>query len=321
MRILLTARAFERYWTEVLAVEPDAEAVLLDADGTFHLGDPLTAEVAWVTSDVYHDGSTRKFFGTAVHSPALRWFQSAAAGSDAPVFARLAARGVRITSAHVNAIPIAEYVVRAAIDHVHGAGRWREAAREARWESGPHREVHGTTWTVVGFGAIGREVASRAAAFGVTVRGVRRRARPEANVALMLTPDRLPAALEGADVVVLCTPLDASTVGMADDRFFSAMAPGSLFVNVGRGALVDEAALGRALDRGAPAAATLDVFAQEPLPPDHPFWGHGRVTVTPHVAGSGSGNDDRLAGLFCANLAAFRRGDPLAHEVDPATLS
>jgi phosphoglycerate dehydrogenase-like enzyme len=116
-------------------------------------------------------------------------------------------------------------------------------------------------------------------------------------------------------VVVLAAPLSQSTANLADDAFFAAMAPGSLLVNVARGGLVDEAALVRALDRGAPAAAVLDVVATEPLPADHPFWDDERITLTPHVAGSGDGNPGRLAELFCRNLAAYRAGRPLENEI------
>lgn len=157
-------------------------------------------------------------------------------------------------------------------------------------------------------------MAHLAGALGVGLRGVRRRPSIDDPVP-SVTPDRVHDTLRGADVVVLCTPLNASTAGLADDRFFGAMAPGSLFVNVGRGGLVDEDALVRGLDRGAPGAAALDVFVTEPLPPGHPFWDDERIEVTPHIAGSSTGNAERLCDLFCANLAAYVEGRPLAHEV------
>jgi phosphoglycerate dehydrogenase-like enzyme len=214
----------------------------------------------------------------------------------------------------VNAIPIAEHVVRAVIDHRHGAARWRAAARARTWDDRPHDEVNGTVWAIVGLGSIGRAVARLGHAMGVELRGVRRHPSPEDPVPAV-TPDRMHEVLPGADVVVLCTPLTAETTAIAGDAFFGAMAAGSLFVNVGRGRLVDEAALLRALDRGAPGGAALDVFVNEPLPPDHPFWDDERVAVTPHIAGSSTGNDGRLADLFCANLRAFVSGAALAHEV------
>jgi phosphoglycerate dehydrogenase-like enzyme len=96
------------------------------------------------------------------------------------------------------------------------------------------------------------------------------------------------------------------------------MRAGSVLVNVGRGALVDEDALLRALDLGVPEAAILDVFATEPLPPEHPFWDHARVVVTPHSSAGGGGRLDRAADLFVENLGHYLRGEPLRHEADPA---
>ena len=314
MDILLSATAYGRFWDRVLEVVPTARAIRLEPGGDFVGGEPTSATVAWFTDDLYHDGLARRFFGCLVRDPALQWLQSSAAGHDDPVFGRIRAGGARLTSAHVNAIPIAEHVVRTAIDHRHGAARWRAAQREHRWDAGPHPEVNGSTWAIVGLGSIGRAVAHLAGALGVELRGVRRRPSTDDPVPCV-TPDRLHDALGGADVVVLCTPLTDSTFGLADEGFFGAMAPGSLFVNVGRGGLVDEEALVRGLDRGAPGAAALDVFATEPLPPGHPFWDDERIEVTPHVAGSSTGNAERLCDLFCANLAAYVEGRPLAHEV------
>jgi glyoxylate/hydroxypyruvate reductase A len=314
MDILLSAAAHERFWDRVSGVVPTARAIRLEAGGEFVGGEPTGATVAWFTDDLYYDNLARRFFGALVRAPSLAWLQSSAAGYDAPVFARLRAAGTRLTSAHVNAIPIAEHVVRSVIDHRHGAARWRAAEKEHRWDAGPHAEVHGSTWTIVGLGSIGRAVANLAGPMGVELRGVRRHPSGDDPIPTV-TPDRLAEVLRGADVVVLCTPLSESTAGLAGEEFFRTMDPGSLFVNVGRGGLVDEEALARGLDRGSPGAAALDVFATEPLPPEHPFWDDERVQVTPHIAGSSTGNAERLCDLFCANLASYVAGRPLLHEV------
>jgi phosphoglycerate dehydrogenase-like enzyme len=204
--------------------------------------------------------------------------------------------------------------VRSVLDHVHGAARWRADQLTHTWVQAPYDEVHGSTWTIVGFGSIGREIASRARAFGVTVRGVRRTPGSDGEVDAMFTPELLPDALSGASVVVLAAPLTKETANIADERFFAAMEPGSLLVNIGRGGLVDEDALRRGLDAGRPGAATLDVMATEPLPPGHWLWDHPKVVLTPHVAGSSTGNGDRLADLFCRNLGRYLAGEPLLHE-------
>src|SRR5690606_40181029 len=124
-------------------------------------------------------------------------------------------------------------------------------------------------------------------------------------------PDELPALLGESDVVVLAAPASASTEGMVDTGFLAAMRPGALLVNVGRGSLVDEAALLTALDAGRPAAAVLDVTRTEPLPPDDPLWSHPAVTITPHGSANGDGRWERGAVVFADNLARYVRGEPL----------
>jgi len=317
--ILLSETAHDRYWARIVDCAPQAEAVQLRRDGT-RSGTTDRVEVAWVTTDVYPD-LAGGFFGTAVRTPSLRWLQSAAAGFDNPVYARLVDAGVRVTSAHVSSGPIAELVVRAILDHAHDGPRWRAAQAARAWSPARHGNVLGTTWTMVGFGSIGRAVARVARALGARVHGVRRHPSPDDPADEMFPLQRLHDAVTGAFAVVLAVPLDAGTAGLADEALFGAMAPGSILVNVGRGELVDEQALLRALDRGAPEAAALDVFATEPLPPDHPFWDHPRVAITPHVAGMTTGADDRLSELFVANLGAYLRGEPLAHEAHPTDLA
>jgi phosphoglycerate dehydrogenase-like enzyme len=314
--ILLSDEAHRRYWPTIVAAVPDATEVVVAA-GDDRI-DTDEVEIAWATPEVHEPAIVRRFYGAALHAPGLQWFQSAAAGVDEGVFARFLERGVRLTSAHVNAIPIAEFVMRAVLDHVHGAARWRDDERRHVWDMQPYDEVHGQTWAIVGFGAIGQEVARRAQPFGVHIRGVRQNPAPSELADVVMGTSDLRLALDGAQVVVIALPLTEATTGVIDDDVLAAMAPGSLLVNVGRGGLVDEDALVRALDRGAPVAAALDVVATEPLPADHPFWDDPRIVITPHNAGSSTGNADRLCDLFVSNLKAYVAGEPLAHEESPS---
>ena len=327
MRILLTARAHERFWP--LLARPGVEAIVMDGAGGLRLGDgrpvdrdAADPEVAWGTSDLFADGAPlRDFLGLVRRAASLRWFQSPAAGFDDPIFAALADRGVRITNAHVNGIPIAEFVMRAVLDRFQQAALWRSAQAEHRWTLHDYREVSGTTWLVIGLGSIGAGVARRAAAFGASVIGCRRNPAPDDPTDRTVTPAELPSVIGQADVVVLCAPAGPGTIGLVDERFLASMRPGSLLVNVARGSLVDEGALLAALGRGAPEAAVLDVFAAEPLPPDHPFWDHPAVTVTPHNAAGGTGRYGRQAELFAANLERFLAGDALVNDVTEAARS
>lgn len=272
-------------------------------------------DAAWVTGDVFQDREQlMRFFGALAGSDSLRWLQMSSAGVDHPAFAALAAKGVTITTSHVTGGPIADYVLRAVLDHFQRAGEWRSTTAERRWQPHELREIEGSTWLVVGLGAIGTAVAVRARAFGATVLGVRRSPRGDEPVDELVSLD----AVDRADVVVLAAPANAGTIGMVDDAFLRRMRPESVLVNVARGSLVDEDALLAALDRGTPEVALLDVTAKEPLPADSRLWSHERVVLTPHSSALGHRRHARAADVFVANLQRYVAGEPL---VDVAELS
>ncbi len=321
MLVLLTSVAHESFGRQL--DRPGLEWLTLEGDGTLWDGsrkpvawDDARPEVAWGTSDLFRHGAPIGTFFTSLPTlTSLRWFQSPAAGFDAPVFAQMAAGGVRITNAHVNSLPIAEFVMRAVLDEFQQAGEWRRLAEGRSWRIHDWREVSGTTWLVVGLGGIGSAVAVRARAFGATVIGCRRRPSPDDPTDRTVTPDQLLDVVGGADVVVLAAPATPDTNDLVDAELLSRMKEGSVLVNVGRGTLVDEDALLAALDRGTPAAAVLDVFHIEPLPDSHPFWTHPSVRVTPHNSAGGMGRLQRQADLFSENLDRYRAGRPLLHDV------
>ena len=324
MDLLLSEAGLRRLGDRLAAVAPDVRTLRLQTDKRVldeagrELGDEdVQPEVAWGSADQFDDGLARRFFGLVLRAPSLRWIQSAAAGLDAPVFAMILERGIRLTSSHVNSIPIAEWVVASVLDHYQDPHGWRVAQTEGTWQPRRFREVHGTTWVVIGMGGIGVAVATRARAFGATVVGVRRTPRGDEPVDRMVALADLAAVLPDAHVVVLATPATAEARGLVGDAFLAALRPDSVLVNVGRGSLVDEEALLRSLDRGQPDRAILDVFATEPLPPDSPLWTHPRVWVSPHTSAGGLGSLERGAELFLENLGRYRREEPLLHEVGP----
>ena len=324
MLILCTTVAHGSFGDEL--ARPGIEWLLMEADGTLvdEAGTVVPwpearPEVAWGTSDLFRPGApVGAFFRFLVDCPSLRWFQSPAAGYDAEPFQVLASRGVRVCNAHVNSLPIAEFVLRAVLDEFQVAGLWRHQQAGFEWRIHDWREVSGTTWLIVGLGHIGSAVAVRASALGATVIGCRRSPGPSDPADRTVTPDRLGEVVGEADVVVLSAPANASTAQLVDAGFLAAMREGSILVNVGRGSLIDEEALVAALDRGIPAAAVLDVFATEPLPPDHPFWTHPSVRVTPHNAAGGFGRLRRQADLFDVNLDRYLAGEPLEDDVTDA---
>ena len=175
--------------------------------------------------------------------------------------------GIRLTKSDAQAPAIAEYVLAHALARLHPIAEQR-AAQDARdWRRVEFREVADTRWLLVGFGAIGREVAARLRPFGAHVMAVRRHPAPDPLADAVIGPDAVASALPETDVIVLAAPLTAETEGMVDAGFLAAAKPGALLVNVARGGLVDEDALRAALD-GELGHAVLDVFDEEPLPPE-----------------------------------------------------
>jgi phosphoglycerate dehydrogenase-like enzyme len=325
MQVLLTSSTYRTFGP--LLARPQIEWVLVSEDGSFRdpRGAPIIIEdarpsIAWGTSDLYRDrAQLASFLSFVLGISQLDWFQSPAAGYEDPALAALVAKGVRVTNAHVNSLPIAEFVMRAVLDEFQGASQWRNQAAERRWQAHDWREVSGSTWIIVGLGSIGTELAYRAQSFGVRVFGIRRHPFADEPSDLTVTPDQLEQVIGLADVVVLAAPATPETENMVDSDFLARMKRGSLLVNVARGTLIDDAALMESLDSGHLSAAILDVFRTEPLPKDHPFWSHPSILITPHNAAGGIGGRlERQAEHFKENLERYLDGLPLLDDVTDA---
>jgi phosphoglycerate dehydrogenase-like enzyme len=323
MRLQIHEKAYDRNRAALDALAGQLELVLLGDDGRLTVGgaeiDAETAQpdIVLANADAFFSPSAPLFMTAALKSRALKWVQSGAAGVDHAIFGQFVQKGAKLTTSHGQSVGMADYVLWGVLDALQdGPGR-RAAQAAGQWKRLVFREVDGSRWVVVGFGAIGQGVGRRARAFGAHVTGVRRHAAPDPNADAMATPDQLPTLLAQADVVVLAAPATPQTQHMADAGFFAALKPGAIFVNVGRGALVDEPALLAALESGAVGHAVLDVFEVEPLPAESPFWAHPRVTITPHSSGMSVGNAARNDALFLENLRRYLAGEPLANEAAP----
>ena len=326
MLVMISENVHRDHGCRLQALAPDAAWLRLQDDGTLRLGDDvveatgLGPDVAFISNDVFY-GPVRKCFELLEAWPSLEWVQSAAAGTEAPLYRTLIGRNCRVTRAHVTAVPIAEYVLRAVLTHFQQPHRLVEQQAAHVWKHQPFREVSRSRWLVVGLGSIGGEVATRASAFGAHVVGVRRSvARGDEPVDELCTPGEMLAQAPLADVVVLAAAGGDETRNMIGREFLEQMKPGSAFVNVARGYMVDEVALLEALDRGVPEIAILDVFATEPLPVDSRFWDHPRVVVSPHSSGGGDGRIQRAVDVFAENLQRWQRGGQLLHEITESDL-
>jgi phosphoglycerate dehydrogenase-like enzyme len=255
----------------------------------------------------------------------LRWIHSAAAGIEANLFPAMVASDVVLTNAAgLHAINIPEHAIAlvcALARNLHVAQRLKAERRWDRYTAiasgGGFRQLAGSHLAVLGAGAIGLGVARLGHALGMTVRVLRRRpelAVPEAEA--VVGPEGLHALLGWADVVVVAAPLTPDTRHLIDAAALAAMRSSAHLVNVGRGEIVDDAALVEALRSGAIAGAGLDVFAEEPLPPDSPYWTLDNVILTPHVSGYLPDFFARAFAIFLDNLERFQDGRPLRNVVD-----
>jgi glyoxylate/hydroxypyruvate reductase A len=284
----------ERVHVHVAGTAPEAETVMGDIDVVW----------AWQLPPALYARAGR-----------LVWVQAMGAGVDSVLVPELP-DGVVVTRAPgLFGSWMAEYVLGWCLWVTQRVETYRHAQRARRWRSDvlPER-LGGRTLVVVGLGDIGRTIARFAAAIGMRVVGVSRTGRPAPGVARVYRPAALERAVAQGDFVVLVLPLTAATRGLVGARALGAMKPTTWLLNLGRGALVDEGALVRALRERRLAGAVLDVFATEPLPAEHTLWTLDNVAVTPHIAGPDVPED--LARVFNDNLRRYLAGGRLRHVVD-----
>jgi len=319
--LLIFHDSYRRLAARIHAIDPEICISLMDGSGQLSVdGRPIelaqtSATIGWANSDVFAWDRRGDYFRALLKSNTLRWVQSAAAGVDDPVFARLAAKDLVLTNSDAQAPAMADFVLGAVLDFFQEQARRRELQTAREWQRLTFTELADTSWLIVGYGHIGREIARRAHAFGAIVTGIRRQAQPDSFAQRVTTLEQLSTCLPHADVVVLCCGLNEVTRDLADSEFFSAMKPASLLINVGRGGLVDETALLAGLQLDRPRRAVLDVFQAEPLPHDNPLWHHPQVHLSAHTSAFGSGNARRGDELFLDNLARYVRGETLRNVV------
>ena len=258
--------------------------------------------------------------------PRLRWIQATSAGVGRYVErAGLLGSDVTVTTASgAHARPLAEFALLAMLMFGKNTLHLMRQQRDHRWERHADEEVRGKVVCVVGLGKIGREVARLAAALDArvigTVRTMRDRTAAELGVERLEPMENLDDLLPHADVVVVATPHTDETHRLIDARRLGLMKSSALLVNVARGDVVDERALVDALEEGRLAGAALDVFEQEPLPPESPLWDLPNVFVSPHSASTVAAENGWIAELFCENLRRYRAGEPLLNVLDKGLL-
>jgi phosphoglycerate dehydrogenase-like enzyme len=308
-------------------LEPGDELVAVESDAPL----PPVATNAEVFVHGYLEGPLASAEGILATFPGVRWIHSLSAGIDALDVAGIGDREVIVTnSAGVYAPGMAEYVLAGMVWTSRGLGRWADPA--ATRGDGPlaglgsyapaGHELRGRRVGIIGYGAVGRQLAVLCRAVGMEVWATRRTPMVVETEPIdrALDGTQLPELLAACDVLVLCASLNTTTRHLLDRDAFGLVRRGAVLINVARGGLVDQDALLEALGDGRVGGAFLDVTTPEPLPPDHPLRSAPNVYITPHLSGDTEESWGRMIDAFLANLRRYRDGRTsfLANLVDPA---
>jgi D-2-hydroxyacid dehydrogenase (NADP+) len=283
--------------------------------------DRVPEEIA--DTDVFIGWSLRPQQFTAARK--LRWIHSPAAAVHQLMFPELIQSSVVLTnSTGIHGPVVAEHaiaVLLALAKRLPQAMQYQAKriwSQDQLWHEQPRpREVADTTVAVIGMGGIGREFTVRAKALGMKVLAVRENpAKGTDGADAVYSPAEIDKVLPQADYVLLCTPVTPATTGLINAARLSKMKPDAYLINVGRGPLVDEAAFLKALQERRIAGAALDVFNEEPLPADSPFWSLDNLLITPHTAAVTERLWERHYKLIVENMNRFLDGKRLLNEVD-----
>ncbi len=317
MALFCTDTFLDVHRDRLAAVAPDLDVVVLRNGEEVTSDDIERISIAFFSNDAWPERAA-PFMKVALEATNLRWLHSMSAGVDSPIFAMFMDRGVRVTtSSGASAPTIAGTVMLYLLALSRDAPSWMRAQVAHEWRPSSIRDLDGQRLVVVGFGPIGQEVVRLADTFGMASVLVRRAALGD-EPCPVVPLDRIAEAVRGADAIVLALPLTDETRGIVSADVIAAMAPTTMFVNVGRGELVDQAALTAALSEGRLGGAGLDVFATEPLPADDPLWDLPNVIISPHTSGSGDRTSRRVVDIFLDNLGRYVNGEALIHEVRPS---
>ena len=253
-------------------------------------------------------------------APRVQWVHSLSAGLESILFPALADSTVPMTNGRgVFKESLGEFVVASVLHFAKDLRRMVRNQEAARWEQFDVEMVSGKTLGVIGYGEIGRAAAVRAHALGMKIHVIRRRpqlSEDDPIVEKSFSTAQRGEMMAGCDYLLVAAPLTGETRGLVGATELAGMKSSAVVINVGRGPVIDEAALIAALQNGTIKGAALDVFDKEPLPEDHAFWGLGNVLLSPHCADHTATWTDEAMQFFLENLKRFQGGQPLLNLVD-----
>jgi len=240
----------------------------------------------------------------------LRWIQALGTGVDGIADRAVLRAGVLVTNLHgLHGPAVSESVLASMLALARDLPRSLANQRRAQWQRFPVRLLKGKTAGILGVGAIAADLAPKCGALGMRVVGVSSTQRTVPGFERVWGLERLGQVAGEVDYLVLLTPYTAATHGIVNAQVLAAMRPSSFLINVARGGVIDEPALVTALEEHRIAGAALDVFNEEPLPPDHPLWTLDNVILTPHIAGFHAGYIDDALPIVEENMRRFIAGD------------
>lgn len=253
-------------------------------------------------------------------APRLKWVQTMSAGVDRLASHEIWQSPVMITGVSgIHATPIGEFVLGFMLMFAKGAPLFFQMKQKREWTRHMPTVLRAKTIGIIGLGAIGREIARLSKSFGMKVLATRRSAKQKGrarNVDILYPPAQLKQLLAGSDYVVIATPLTPETRRLIGEEELRSMKTTAYIINIGRGSIIDEDALIKALDEKWIAGAGLDVTVTEPLPSDSRLWDFDNVIITPHISGDMEDYIKKATELFCENLSRYINGKKLRNVID-----
>ena len=305
----------------VLSNADDPELRMLDGLHHIRINSPADlTEAAKEAEVILHWAGPRDLLRTVfLASPAVRWVHSRSAGLDRILFPELAQSPVPLTNGSgVFSQSLGEFALAAILYFAKDFRRMLRNQEAGRWEQFLVEEIAGQTVGIVGYGDIGRAVASRVHAMGMRVLALKRHApaTPAPFIDQFFKPDEISELLAQCDYVVVAAPLTAETRHMISDAAFAAMKPDAVVINIGRGPVIDQAAMVRALTEKRIKGAGLDVFEEEPIPSGDPIYKLENVLISPHCADQTKVWLRQAMQFFLQQYERFCNGEPLENIVE-----
>lgn len=307
----------EKHKQQILAISSDIKLIEIPAHKVDDI-EGIKVVLAEGGNRVHYPGELdwedyQKFF-----TPSLRWVQLCSTGFSDNITPQVLDGTVTLTNAPgLHTIPIAESVMAAMLDHAKHLKRRRIAQKSHEWNQLKNDELFRRTVLIIGLGRIGKKVAQLCKAFDMKVIGTKRRVEPLENVDMVFPVNELTAYMPHADYIVIAVPHTPETENLVGSQEFKAMKRSAYLINVGRGKVVEEPVMIKALKEEWIAGAYLDAFVEEPLPGEHVLWDMKNVFIVPHDSHSSPYIGDRMGDIFCANLKRYVAGQPLQNVCDP----